>query len=96
MSLVLPCQALWLSLVSSVFLITAALLFTRTVQIAAGVVIPNVLMSTHGVFIVLISAVLARRGSAALEKQSNKVYLLRFVASMMIIVSIWIAFAAYP
>lgn len=90
-SLVLTGQSLWLSLVSSVFLITAVMLFSFTVHIAAGVVIPNILISTRGVFIVMIGAVLAHRGNTALETQSTKVYLLRFVASILIILSIWIA-----
>jgi len=88
---ILPGKDLLLSLVSSIFLITAVLLFTITVQIAHGVLIPNILISTRGVFIVMISAVLARRGSTLLETQSQKVYLLRFVGSIMIIGAIWIA-----
>jgi drug/metabolite transporter (DMT)-like permease len=84
-------QALWLGMVSSFFLVVATLLFVISLKIAEGVLIPNILQSTRGVFIVLISAVLAHSGSTALETHSMKVYLLRFLASSLIIVSIWIA-----
>jgi hypothetical protein len=57
----------------------------------SGVVIPNILQSTRGIFIVLISAVLSQRGSSMLETQSKRVYLLRLGASILIMVSIWIA-----
>jgi drug/metabolite transporter (DMT)-like permease len=84
-------QDLWLSLVSSFFLVVATLLFVISLKIAEGVLIPNILQSIRGVFIVLISAVLAHSGSTALEMHGMKVYLLRFLASSLIIVSIWIA-----
>ncbi len=82
---------LWLGMGSAFFLVLATLLFVISLQIAEGVLIPNILQSTRGVFIVLISAVLARSGSTALETHSMKVYLLRFFASSLIIVSIWLA-----
>ncbi len=82
---------LWLGMGSAFFLVLATLLFVISLQIAEGVLIPNILQSTRGVFIVLISAVLARSGSTALEMHSMKVYLLRFFASSLIIVSIWLA-----
>jgi drug/metabolite transporter (DMT)-like permease len=84
-------QDLWLGLASAFFLVLATLLFVISLEIAEGVLIPNILQSTRGVFIVLISAALARSGSTALETHSMKVYLLRFLASSLIIVSIWIA-----
>jgi hypothetical protein len=87
-------QELWLSLVSSLFLVVATLLFVVCLEIAHGVLVPNILQSTRGVFIVVISAVLARCGSAALETHSTKVYLLRFFASSLIVVSIWIALSS--
>lgn len=89
-SLALGGQTLLLSLVSSIALVAATLLFVISFKIAHGVVVPNILMSTRGIFIVIISAVLAHRGSAALEKQSGSVYLLRFVASTLIVFAIWI------
>jgi hypothetical protein len=61
-----------------------------------GVLIPNILQSTRGIFIVLISALLTRRGSTALETQSGKVYMLRLAASFLIIISIWIALSHFP
>lgn len=76
---------------AAVSLLTATLLFTVMLKMSSGVVIPNILQSTRGVFIVLISAVLTHRGSGLLENQSRKVYLLRLAASMLIAVSIWIA-----
>lgn len=84
-------QVLWLGLASAFFLVLATLLFVISLEIAEGVLIPNILQSTRGVFIVLISAMLARSERAALETHSMKVYLLRFLASSLIVVSIWIA-----
>lgn len=40
-------------------------------KMSSGVVIPNILMSTRGIFIVIISAVLTHRGSTMLETQSK-------------------------
>jgi drug/metabolite transporter (DMT)-like permease len=76
---------------SAVSLVAATLLFTIMLKMSSGVVIPNILQSTRGIFIVLISAILSHRGSTLLETQSKKVYLLRLAASILIIVSIWIA-----
>ena len=78
------------SLISAFFLVVATLLLTNLFEIADGVVIPNILASTRGVFIVLISAVLSHRGSTLLETQTRKIYLFRLVASSLIILSIWI------
>jgi hypothetical protein len=64
-------------------------------KMCGGVVIPNILQSTRGIFIVLISAVLTHRGSTILETQSRKVYMLRLAASILIIVSIWIALSHF-
>lgn len=55
-----------------------------------AVVVPNILMATRGVFIVVVSAVLARSGSTAIETQSPKVYALRLAASSLIIVAVWL------
>lgn len=79
---------------AAVSLLTATLLFTVMLRMSSGVVIPNILQSTRGIFIVLISAILTNRGSTLLETQSRKVYLLRLAASMLIGISIWIALAA--
>lgn len=81
---------MWLILAASAFLASAVLLYAIMFKIVEGVVIPNILISTRGVFIVIISAVLTHRGSTSLEAQSRNVYLLRFVASILIMVSIWI------
>ena len=64
-------------------------------KMSSGVVIPNILQSTRGIFIVLISAVLTHRGSTMLETQSKNVYMLRLAASLLIVVSIWIALSHF-
>jgi uncharacterized membrane protein len=89
-TLLLPSKDLWWSLISALFLIVATLLLTILFKIADGVVIPNILVATRGIFIVIISAVLSQRGSTLLETQTGKIYFLRFVASSLIILSIWI------
>jgi|WetSurMetagenome_2_1015567.scaffolds.fasta_scaffold103396_2 uncharacterized membrane protein len=94
-SLVLNIRDLQLSFYSAVSLVTATLLFVIMLKMSSGVVIPNILMSTRGIFIVLISAVLTHRGSTMLETQSKKVYMLRLAASLLIIVSIWIALSHF-
>jgi hypothetical protein len=86
----LPGNDLWWMLISAIFLIVSTLLLTVSFGIADGVVIPNILVSTRGVFIVLISAVLTRHGSTLLETQTWKIYVLRLLASSLIILSIWI------
>ena len=90
-SLVLKGMDLQFSFYSAVSLVTATLLFVILLKMCSGVVIPNILQATRGIFIVLISAVLTHRGSTILETQSRKVYLLRLAASILIIISIWIA-----
>ncbi len=87
---------LQLSFYSAVSLVAATLLFTVMLKMSSGVVIPNILQSTRGIFIVLISAVLTHRGSTMLETQTRKVYLLRLAASVLIVVSIWIALSHFP
>ncbi len=94
--LVLGGRDLRLSLYSAVALVAATLLFVLMFEMSRGVVIPNILQSTRGIFIVLISAFLARRGSTALETQSRNVYLIRLAASVLIVVSIWIALSHFP
>jgi len=88
--LLLPGKDLAWSLISAIFLVVATLLLTVSFKIANGVVIPNILVSTRGIFIVIISTVLSHHGSTLLETQTRKIYLLRLVASSLIILSIWI------
>jgi uncharacterized membrane protein len=95
-SLILKGMDLRLSIFSAVSLVTATLLFVILLKMSSGVVIPNILMSTRGLFIVIISAVLTHRGSTMLETQSKKVYLFRLTASVLIIISIWIALSNFP
>jgi drug/metabolite transporter (DMT)-like permease len=94
-SLVLKVMDLQLSFYSAVSLVAATLLFVILLKMGSGVVIPNILQSTRGLFIVLISAVLTHRGSTILETQSKKVYMLRLAASILIIISIWIALSHF-
>jgi drug/metabolite transporter (DMT)-like permease len=89
-TLLLSGKDLWWISISAIFLLAATLLLTVSFEIADGVVIPNILVSTRGVFVVLISAVLSHHGSTLLETQTSKTYLLRLVASSLIILSIWI------
>ncbi|MBN2318131.1 MAG: EamA family transporter [Acidobacteria bacterium] len=87
---------LQLCIYAGVSIIAATLLYVILLEMGSGVVIPNILQSTRGIFIVLISAVLTHRGSTILETQSRKVYMLRLAASILIIVSIWIALSHFP
>jgi hypothetical protein len=94
-SLVLNRKDLQLSFYSAAALVTATLLLVVMFEMSSGVVIPNILQSTRGIFIVLISAVLTHRGITLLETQSRKVYMLRLAASILITVSIWIALSHF-
>lgn len=94
--LVLRGMDLQLSIYAAVSIVAATLLYVVLLKMGDGVVIPNILQSTRGVFIVLISAVLTHRGSTILETQSRKVYLLRLFASILIIISIWISLSHFP
>lgn len=94
-SLVLKGGDLQISIYSAIALATATLLFVIMFEMSSGVVIANILHSTRGIFIVLISAVLTHRGSTMLETQSKSVYLLRLAASGLIVVAIWIALSNF-
>lgn len=78
-------------LVSATLLLVATLLFVLALNLAEGVVIPNILMATRGVFIVLISLALTHFGSTVLDQQTKAVYALRFAASLLMVLSIVIA-----
>ncbi len=93
--LMLKGMDLRLSFYSAVSLVAATLLFTVMLKMSGGVVVPNILQSTRGIFIVVISAVLTHRGSTMLETQSRNVYALRLAASFLIVVSIWIALSHF-
>jgi len=80
-----------LTLLAAAFLLTATLLFVISFRLADGVVVPNILMSSRGVFIVLFTALAGHRGSTALDVQSRWVYALRLAASVLIMVAIWLA-----
>lgn len=94
--LLLKGKDLQFGIYAAVSIVAATLLYVVLLQMGDGVVIPNILQSTRGIFIVLISAVLTHRGSTLLETQSNNVYMLRLAASVLIIVSIWIALSHFP
>lgn len=94
--LLLKGRDLQFGIYAAVSIVAATLLYVVLLQMGDGVVIPNILQSTRGIFIVLISAVLTHRGSTLLETQSKNVYMLRLAASVLIIVSIWIALSHFP
>ena len=94
-SLVLKGRDLQISIYSAVALAAATLLFVIMFEMSSGVVIANILHSTRGIFIVLISAVLTHRGSSMLETQSKRVYILRLAASGLIIAAIWMALSNF-
>jgi drug/metabolite transporter (DMT)-like permease len=75
-------------LLASAVLLVSTLLFVMAMAMADGVIVPNILQATRGVFIVLITFALTRRGNSALDVQSGRVYALRFAASLLIILSI--------
>ncbi len=76
---------------AAAFLVGATLMFVVSFRLADGIVVPNILMSSRGVFIVVLSALAGLRTSTALDVQSRWVYVLRFGASLLIIFSIWLA-----
>ncbi len=94
--LLLKGMDLQFSFYSAVSLVAATLLMVIMFEMSSGVVIPNILQATRGIFIVLISAILAYRGSTMLEIQSRKVYIFRLAASILIIISIWITLSHFP
>jgi len=78
------------SFLAAIILVISTLFIVISFDIANGVVIPNILIATRGIFIVLISAFLSRKGIPLLENQANKIYVLRLFASSLIVFSIWI------
>jgi len=82
---------LQLCIISSASLAAASLLLVILFKLSEGVVIPNILMSSRGVFVVLISAAMSYRGSDMLDTQSRGVYAVRLVAAVLIMFSIGIA-----
>jgi len=66
----LPGKDLWWILISALFLVVSTLLLTISFKITDGVVIPNILVSTRRIFIVIISVILTFRGSALLDTQT--------------------------
>ncbi|HUT58574.1 MAG TPA: EamA family transporter [Phycisphaerae bacterium] len=84
-------HSLLITLLAAAFLVAATLMFVVSFELAGGVVVPNILMSTRGVFIVLISAWMSSRSHMALDRQSRRIYLLRFAASVLIVFSVWLA-----
>jgi drug/metabolite transporter (DMT)-like permease len=87
----LPVRDVLMILLAAAFLMSAVLLFVLCLELAGGVVIPNILMSTRGIFIVLISALSSHRQSTALDTQPKGIYLLRLAASILIVFAIWLA-----
>ena len=82
---------LLITLLAAAFLLAATSLFVVSFDLAKGVVVPNILMSTRGVFIVLISAAMNSGKRFALDRQNRWTYLLRLAASAAIIFAVWLA-----
>jgi drug/metabolite transporter (DMT)-like permease len=82
---------LMITALAAAFLVAATSLFVVSFNLAGGVVVPNILMSTRGVFIVLLSAAMNSGKRFALDRQNRWTYALRFVASIAIIFSVWLA-----
>ncbi len=88
------CRSSFLLIVAAAaFLVLATLLFVICFGLSNSIVIPNILMSTRGVFIVLLSLLLPRMGWMALDTQSGHVYVWRFAASLLILMSVFVALA---
>ena len=73
------------------FLIAATLLFIRSFALAEGIILPNILVSTRGVFIVVLTALVGMHRHTALDIQSKRVFILRLAASALLVFSIWLA-----
>jgi drug/metabolite transporter (DMT)-like permease len=73
------------------FLMAATLLFVKSFNLADNVVVPNILVSTRGVFIVLLTAAASAHSSTRLDAQSRWIFLLRLAASSLLIFAIWLA-----
>jgi hypothetical protein len=84
-------SSLLITLLAAGFLVTATSLFVVSFDLAKGVVVPNILMSTRGVFIVLLSAAMNSDKRFSLDRQNRWTYLLRLAASAAIIFSVWLA-----
>jgi drug/metabolite transporter (DMT)-like permease len=82
---------LLITLLAAAFLVAATSLFVVSFDLAKGVVVPNILMSTRGVFIVVISAAMNSGKRFSLDRQGRWIYGLRFAASVAIIFSVWLA-----
>jgi drug/metabolite transporter (DMT)-like permease len=89
----IPLRDVGAILLASTLLLLATLLFVMAMAMSDGVIVPNILQATRGVFIVLITFALTRRGNSALDVQSGRVYALRFAASLLIVLSIAIVVA---
>ena len=76
---------------AAAFLVLATLCFVICFGLSNSIVIPNILMSTRGVFIVLLSLLLPRMGWMALDTQSGHVYAWRLAASLLIFLSVFVA-----
>lgn len=84
-------RALSAIVMAAVFLVGATLMYVLSLRLAQGIVVPNILVSSRGVFIVVISAAASHFGVMTLDEQNRRIYLLRFAASLLILVSIWLA-----
>lgn len=79
-----------MTLATAAFLVTATMLFVLSFKLADGVVVPNILMSSRGVFVVLFSALASYGAGTALDVQSKWVFLLRLGAAALIVFAIYL------
>jgi uncharacterized membrane protein len=82
-----------MTLMTAAFLVAATMMFVVCFRMADGVVVPNILMSSRGVFVVLFSALAAYGKGTALDVQSKWVFLLRLAAAGLIVFAIYLAMA---
>jgi drug/metabolite transporter (DMT)-like permease len=80
-----------MTLATAACLVTSTMMFVVSFRMADGVVVPNILMASRGVFIVLFSALASHRGSTALDVQSKWVFLLRLGAAALIVFAMALA-----
>ena len=92
-SLQLTAGSAAMTLATAAFLVTATMLFVLAFSLADGVVVPNILMSSRGVFVVLFSALASYGAGTALDVQSKWVFLLRLAAAALIVFAIYLAMA---
>ena len=65
--------------------------FFRALDLSDGVTIPNIVLSTRGFFALLIGFTLGQALKIPMERQSNRIYLLRAAGSVFLLAGLLIA-----